>query len=353
MIPHSKPWLTAADARAVAAVVRGGQLSPSPLVERFERAAARTLGVAGAAAVSSGTAALYLTLRALGVGPRDHVLMPSYVCSALLHATEATGATALLVDGDPETFNLAPDDAKRRLRRRTKAVIVPHLFGMPADLTEVLALGPPVIEDCAQTLGVPYHGRPVGSYGVAAVCSFYATKLVAAGEGGMVASDSSALLAKIRDGRSYDERPRYSSGFNFKLSGLHAALGLSQLSRLPLMVARRRRIARRYDRALAGLPWQRPVARADRGHAFHRYVVRVPGGLDRVMARLALRGVTARRPVFRPLHHYFGYRGFPVTDRLWRASLSLPIYPSLTSGELKRIVAAISEAADSHRRSRP
>lgn len=345
--------MTAADARAVNAVVRSGRLSPSPVVEQFETEVARTLGVAGAAAVSSGTAALYLALRALGVGPRDEVVMPSYVCSALLHATEATGATARLVDVDPETCNLSPDDARRRLRRRTKALILPHLFGLPADLRDVLALGPPVIEDCAQTLGVTYRGRPVGSFGVAAVCSFYATKLVAAGEGGMVASNSAALLEKIRKGRSYDERPRYSSGFNFKLSGLHAALGLSQLRRLPLMLARRRRIARRYDQALAGLPWCGPASPADRDHAYHRYVVRVPGGADRVMACLMSLGVTARRPVYRPIHRCIGQRGFPVTDRLWREALSLPIYPALTRRELERIVTALSEAARLCRRRRP
>jgi len=337
----------------VAAVVRSGHWSPAPVIERFEAAAAGTLGVSGAAAVSSGTAALYLVLRALGVGPRDEVLLPSYVCSALLHATAATGATARLVEVDPETFQLAPDDARRRLRRRTRAVIVPHLFGLPADLHELLALGPPVIEDCAQTLGVAYRGRPVGSFGVAAICSFYATKLVAAGEGGMVASSSPGLLAKIRNGRSYDEQRRFAPGFNFKLSGLHAALGLSQLRRLPLTLSRRRRIARRYHHALAGLSWRRPVEPADRGHAYYRYVVRIPGGVDHVMARLMAAGVTARRPVFRPIHRCVGQTGFPITDRLWREALSLPIYPGLTERELRRIVSAIAQAAGDRRRSRP
>jgi dTDP-4-amino-4,6-dideoxygalactose transaminase len=301
-------------------------------------------------AVSSGTAALYLALRALRVGPRDEVLLPSYVCSALVHAVQAVGATARLVEVDPDTFNLSPDDARRRLRRRTKAVMVPHLFGLPAELRELLALGPPVIEDCAQTLGVPYRGRSVGSFGAVSICSFYATKLVAAGEGGMVASSSSILLARIRDGRACDEQRRFIPSFNFKLSGLHAAVGLSQLRRLPLILARRRQIAERYDRALAGLPWRRPVCPPvcsdDRGHAYYRYVVRIPGGVDHIMAGLLRDGVTARRPVFRPIHRYLGLTGFPVTDRVWREALSLPIYPGLTERELRRIEAAIARAAD-------
>ncbi len=328
--------------------MRSGRLSPAPVIDEFESAVAEALGTAGAAAVSSGTAALYLALRALKIGPRDEVLLPSYVCSALLHAVHAVGATARLVEIDPDTFNLAPDDARRQLRRRTKAVLVPHLFGLPADLHELLALGPPVIEDCAQTLGVPYRGRPVGSFGTIAICSFYATKLIAAGEGGMVASSSSRILASIRDGRACDEQRRLVPSFNFKLSGLHAALGLSQLRRLPAILARRRRIAQQYHRAFAGLPWRRPFRPADRGHAYYRYVVTIPGGGDRllrIMARLLAAGVTARRPVFNPIHRYLGLTGFPVTSRIWREALSLPIYPGLTEGELRRIVSAVERAA--------
>lgn len=337
--------------RAVAAVVRSGRLSPAPVIGQFEAAVARTLGTSGAVAVSSGTAALYLALRALKIGPGDEVLLPSYVCAALWHAIHAAGATARVVDVDPETFNLDPDDARRRLRRRTKAVIVPHLFGLPADLEDLLALGPPVIEDCAQTMGVSYRDRPVGSFGAVAICSFYATKLIAAGEGGMVASASSTLLGRIRDGRTCDEQVRLVPSFNFKMSGLHAALGLSQLQRLPVILARRRRIARRYDRALAGLPWRRPAIPADRGHAYYRYVVRIPGGVDRAMARLLAAGVTARRPVFNPIHRYLKQSGFPVTNGIWREALSLPIHPELTERELQRVLSACERIA--HRRGRP
>jgi dTDP-4-amino-4,6-dideoxygalactose transaminase len=315
------------------------------VIEQFEAAVARTLGTSGAVAVSSGTAALYLSLRALKVGPRDEVLLPSYVCAALWHAVHAAGATARVVDVDPETFNLDPDDARRCLHRRTKALIVPHLFGLPADLKELLALGPPVIEDCAQTLGVSYRGRPVGSFGAMAICSFYATKLIAAGEGGMVAGASSTLLGRIRDGRTCDEQLRLVPSFNFKMSGLHAALGLNQLRRLPAILARRRRIALRYDHALAGLPWRRPVIPADRGHAYYRYVVQIPGGADRITAKLMSAGITARRPVFNPIHRYLKLSGFPATNRLWREVLSLPIHPGLTDQELQRVLSAVERIA--------
>ena len=328
--------------------MRSGWLSPSPVIEQFESAAARAVGQSGGVAVSSGTAALYLTLRALGIGRGDEVVLPSYVCSALWHAVTAAGATPRLAEIDPASFNLSPSAARKRLTRRTKAIIVPHLFGLPADLSALRALGPALIEDCAQTLGVRYRGRPVGSFGVATICSFYATKLITAGEGGLIASSSPRVLARLRAARAYDEQPRLAPSFNFKLSALHAALGLSQLRRLRRILALRRGIARRYDRAFADLPVIVPPRFYDRGHAYYRYVVRVPlpagqagGGAGPVMARLHRLGVTARRPVFEPIHDALGLRGYPVTDRAWQEALSLPIYPGLNASEMARVIAAV------------
>ena len=341
LIPHSRPWVLPQDARAVSISIKSRALSPSPAVEGFEVAVARTLGTSQAVAVSSGTAALYLTLKALNIGPGDDVLFPSYVCSALRHAVTAVGATPRLVEVDPHTFNIEADHARRRLTRRTKALIVPHLFGLPADLDELLALGPPLIEDCAQTMGVSYHDRPVGSFGIASICSFYATKLITAGEGGMVASSSAALIGRVRSGRSCDEQPRWSPSFNFKLSGLEAALGESQLKRLPTILARRRRIASLYRRALDQSALALPRALQDRGHAHYRYVVKVPGGSDQLMATLSARGITCRRPVFRPLHRDVRQGRFPMTDQVWRESMSLPIYPDLSQREVRRVIGAL------------
>ena len=133
--------------------------------------------------VSSGTAALHLALAAMGVGPGDEVVVPSFVCSALLNAVTVTGASPVMAEIDPATLNLDPQDVERRLTLRTKAVVVPHMFGLPADLDRLLALGVPLVEDCAQAIGARYRGRPVGSHGKAAIFSFYATKVLATGEG--------------------------------------------------------------------------------------------------------------------------------------------------------------------------
>src|SRR5207247_1116004 len=193
---------------------------------------------------SSGSAALELSLRALDVGHGDEVVVPTYACDALHHAVTRCGATPVLADADPETLGPAAKDVARRLTRRTRAVVVVHPFGLGLDLDEFLALGVPVVEDCAQAIGARVAGRSVGSRGALAVCSFYATKLLTTGEGGAVAG-APERVARVRDARDYDEREALVPRFNFKLTDIQAALGRSQLGRLDACIARRRAIAAR------------------------------------------------------------------------------------------------------------
>jgi dTDP-4-amino-4,6-dideoxygalactose transaminase len=299
-------------------------------------------GVEAVAAVSSGSAALELALRALGIGPGQEVIIPTYACDALHHAVRRCRADPVLADADPVTLSVDPEDARRRRTRRTGAVVVPHAFGLAVDLEPFRALGVPVVEDCAQALGVDVGGRAVGSLGDLAVCSFYATKLLTTGEGGAVAGPA-PLVARVRDGREYDEREDLADRFNYKLTDLQAALGRSQLGRLAEFLARRRRVAARYRVRLAGLPLELPPDRAG-AHAYHRFVVVLDRPVEPVMAHLARRGVGARRPVFRPLHRPLGLAGYPVADRLWARALSLPCYPALTEEEVDRVAGALREA---------
>lgn len=301
---------------------------------------ARLTGTAGGVAVSSGTAALHLALVALGIGPGDDVILPSYLCAGPLHAIEHAGATPRLVDCDPTTYNLDPTHVKRSLTRKTKALIVPHLFGLPADLAELTRLGLPVIEDCAQALGATYRGKPVGAIGELTICSFYATKVITTGEGGMLLTRDARLLRRAQDLREYDKRRTFRTRFNYKMTDFQAALGLSQLRQLPDFLAMRRALAERYHQELNGLPLAGPVVPADRDHIFYRYVVRVNRGLETVLTRLEQEGVSARRPVFYPLHRYLKLAGFPGTEEAWRTALSLPIYPSL-GDEIDRVIAAV------------
>ncbi len=343
-IPHSRPSIEAEDLEAVAAVLRGGRVAQGPRVAEFEAELARALGVEGGVAVSSGTAALHLALLALGVGAGDEVLVPSYACAALLQAVRAAGARPRPVDCDPASLNLDPDAAKRASSARTKALVVVHSFGLPAELEALTALGVPVIEDLAHALGATYRARPVGSAGAVAVASFYATKLITTGEGGMLLSSDARVLAAARDLRAYDERLDDRPRFNYKLTDLAAALGLAQLRRLPRLLARRAAIAARYDERLRALPLARPVVSPDRARVYFRYVVQGPRLAAEYLPRLEARGVQARRPVFRPLHRYLGLDGFPGTEEAWAKAVSLPLYPALTDAEAERVAAAATES---------
>lgn len=359
MIPHSRPCIKEDDATAVLKVLRSGRLVQGQMVTALEAAFVRLLTsrettpenhnpevpgrIFQAAAVSSGTTALQLTLLGLGIGPGDEVIIPSYVCAALWHAVRAAGAEPVLADCTGDTFNICPVDAKERITDRTRAIIVPHLFGQSADLDPLLSFGVPVIEDCAQSLGSLYRSHPTGSFGTAAVFSFYATKMIAAGEGGMVVSRDDRLISLIRDLRDYDEKDDLCLRLNAKLTDLQAALALSQLGKLPDFIARRRVIAGRYDRVLEHCGLTPPCRRDDRDHIFFRYVL-LTEAAEAFMAAMENRGVICRRPVFRPLHRYLGQTGFPMTDKIWQCAVSLPLYPGLTEEEIAAMETALAES---------
>lgn len=347
IIPHSRPTLGQEEARALADVIKSGQIAQGPLVAEFERAMAALIGATGGVAVSSGTAALELALRVLDIGPGDNVILPSYVCAALWLATVRIGARPRLVDIDPATFAIDPNAAAKARTSRTKAIIVPHLFGLPAELTRLESLGVPLIEDCAQTLTATEQGRQVGTVGVLTVCSFYATKLLCTGEGGMLLSKDAALLERARVLRQYDEEPDLNqASFNYKMTDLQAAMGLSQVKQLRSFLDRRAVIAITYQAGLASAGLDLPVIPEGRSHIFYRYVAKLRGPappLDSLVARLERRGVQCRRPVFRALHRYLGGGDYPATDDVSDRALSLPIYPAMTDEEVARTIRAVHE----------
>ncbi|MEQ1796110.1 MAG: DegT/DnrJ/EryC1/StrS aminotransferase family protein [Nitrospira sp.] len=344
MIPHSRPSIDQEEIRAVTEVLRSGHLAQGAVVERFERGLAAFLGIAGGVAVNSGTMALEVALRVLGVGPGDEVILPSYVCAAPWQAVQRVGAQARLVDIEPETFQISAELARAAITSKTRAIIVPHLFGLPADLTALETLGVPLIEDCAQTLGAVERGRAVGSVGVLTVCSFYANKLLCAGEGGMVLSSDPVLLERARALREYDGAPSLNSqATNLKMTDLQAAIGLAQLDRLPGFLERRVSLAQGYREALAGTAAVLPAVPAGRSHIYYRFIVRVSTGqveadqLSECLGRLERHGVQCRKPVFRSLHRYLDLEGFPASEAAEREALSLPLYPGLTDEEVAQV----------------
>jgi len=337
MIPHSRPTIDQEEINAVTAVLESGQLAQGEQVLQFEKVLASLIGVGEAVAVSSGTAALHLSLLALEIGEGDEVVIPSFVCPALLNAIRYVRAVPVLADIGRETFNIDVRDLKRRLTRKTKTVIVPHMFGLPADIREIVALGVPVIEDCAQSLGSRYEGTPAGHFGTLSIFSFYATKVICTGEGGMVAANDRQLLDKIRDLRDYDEKADDRLRYNCKLTDLQAALGLTQLKKLPALIGRRRAIARQYDEFLRERLLPVPACPPDREHIYYRYVIRTKHVAE-LLAAGGEAGIAYRRPVFKPLHHYLGMTGYPETEAAFLETVSLPIYPSLSDMEVKTIL---------------
>lgn len=344
MIHHSKPLIHSDDIRAVAAVVESGMLVGGGKVPAFERALAASIGLPHAAAASSGTAALYLALRALGVGGGDEVVIPSYVCTALLHAVMMTGAEPALADTGGDGVHMDAGAVRRAFTARTKAVVFPHMFGAACDIGDIVALGVPVIEDCAMSLGAERCGVKAGNLGsAAAMFSFYATKVIAAGEGGMVLSGDRALVERVRDLSDYADKLDGFLRFNFAMTDMTAALGLSQLERLPSMIARRRELASRYSAAFADTDLELPAEKTGERHIFYRYVVQN----DRTEAlRMSLRerGIMAERPVAAPLSRVPGMAvECPGAERAWKRSLSLPLYPALSDAEAETVIGAVRE----------
>lgn len=340
MISHSRPTLDQNDFDSVLDVLKSGHLSQGEQVARFEEALSSFVGARNGVAVSSGTAALHLSLLALGVGEGDEVIIPSYVCCALLNAVMYVNAVPVVADIDRFTFNMDADDLKKRVTQKTKAIIVPHMFGLPADIDEILSLGIPVIEDCAQSIGAKYQGRYTGSFGVCSIFSFYATKMLATGEGGMILSDDDRLAGILRDLRDYDEKTGYSVRYNYKMTDIQAALGISQLKKLPSFIQKRKEIAGRYDETLNKISFPVPAALEGRDHIYYRYVLLLDHSSGFIENMLKM-GIECRKPVFKPLHEYLGLSGYPVTGEVMDRAVSIPVYPLLRDEEVRKIVAGI------------
>lgn len=336
-IPHSRPTLGEDEAQAVAAVVRSGHIAEGKAVARFEKAFAKKMGVQHAVAVSSGTAALHLTLLAMGVGPDDEVIIPSYVCTALLYAVAYVGAKPILAEIDPQTFNIDPGDVQKRISRRTKAIIVPHMFGLAADLDRLLKLDVPIIEDCAQGVGGFHRNKPLGTLGEAAIFSFYATKVIATGEGGMVIAKSTDVLDRIRDLKTYDEKKANRTRYNYKMTDIQAAVGEVQLGRLDDFIALRQIIAQHYREALKSIAVKLPADRDE--HIYYRFTIGLDSDCLPLIQRLTQQGIGCARPVFLPIHRHLEVDGYPITDRAWSTTLSIPLYPSLEADAIDQVIA--------------
>ena len=378
-IPVAKPWLDERDAAAARRAILSGWVTQGPEVEAFEREFAAAVSTEHACAVSSCTTALHLALVALGVGPGDEVITVSHSFIATANAIRYTGALPVFVDVDPETFNIDPALVEHAITDRTKALLVVHQLGLPCDLNALVAIanqhGLPVVEDAACAIGSEIRwggrweriGRP---HGTIACFSFHPRKLLSTGDGGMLTTRSAELDARLRllrqHGMSVPDRVRHQSsevvfeeyallGFNYRLTDIQAAVGREQLSRLPLIVSRRRELAARYSDALQDftpivVPREPDWARTN----WQSYAIRLRPGLDQktVMQRMLDDGIATRRGAMNahgePAYPVGSWRttvdGLARSEAALRTSLVLPLYHDMTADDQTRVVDGLARA---------
>jgi len=361
MIPHSRPHVSAGEIAAVARALEAGHISQGEEVARLESDLSAMFGGAEAVAVSSGTAALCLALAALGLRKGGKVIIPSYTCRSLYAAVAHAGGNALCADTGPSGVCITPETVTPLLKRGARAVIVPHMFGFTADAKGIAGLGLPVIEDCAQAAGGLYPGGDLlGTAGDISVLSFYATKLLPAGEGGACITRRKKLADTIRRLRNCDESPLDPRAFNFKMGDLNAALARAVLKALKQANAKRLEMAQLYDKAF-GAHTFRIRAEAPQAVCFRYLLDLSPASRDasckgnmqheadklvKTFIVMALKaGITCRRPVWEPLHYALGGR-CPQSERRHNTLVSIPAYPGLSAAELGRICRTIQGILD-------
>src|SRR5688572_8252327 len=381
-LAFSEPVIGEEEIAEVVACLRSGWLTTGPRAARFEEEFARYVGARHAVAVNSCTAALHLALEAVGVGPGDEVITSPMTFTATAAVVEHLGGVPVLADCDPETLNLDPARVAERITPRTKAILPVHFAGQACDMDALRALarahGLAVVEDAAHALPTQYRGRRVGTLSDATCFSFYVTKTITTGEGGMITTGRDDVADRVRlmrlHGMSRDAWKRYAKGgswaydivapgFKDNLPDLAAALGLAQLAKSDAFRARRAAIARAFDEGLAGLPGVRtPVVEDEPGHAWHLYVIQLdPAALtidrDTFVRRLGERGIGVSVH-FIPVHLHTYWRerygwqpaDFPAAQAAFERVVSLPIYPRMSADAVARVVRTVRGIAGEARR---
>lgn len=381
-LPFHKALIEEEEIRAVLGVLKSGWLTTGPRVHEFEAAFARYVGAGHALAVNSCTAALHLALAAIGLTEGDEVILPTMTFAASAEVVLYFKARPVLVDCDEDSFHSGPQQILQAISSRTRAILPVHFAGAPCDMDSILDIARQhhlrVIEDAAHALPASYKGKRIGTLGDMTCFSFYATKTLTTGEGGMVTTENPEYAERVRllslHGISKDAWKRYTAegswrydileaGYKYNLTDFQAALGLAQLGKCDQMRTRRAAIAERYNQALASLDaFVTPAIALDGEHAWHLYVIQVnqPAlsiSRDRVIEELSNRGIGASVH-FIPLHlhtlyrEHFGYRKgqFPNAEKRFEGAISLPIYPSMSSDDVDRVIGVLREIATEYRR---
>jgi perosamine synthetase len=378
MLPYGHQWLDDEDIAAVVKALRSDWLTTGPKVDEFERAFAEAVGAKEAVAVSSGTAALHAAMYAVGIGPGDEVIVPAMTFAASANCVVFQGGMPVFADVSPDTLLLDPVQVEARVTPRTKAIIAVDYAGQPCDYDALRAIackhGLTLVADACHALGGTYKGRPVGSLADLSVFSFHPVKHITTGEGGMITMDDPQLARRMRIFRNHgitsDHRQREQQGswfyemvdlgYNYRITDIQCALGLSQLRKLSAWVKRRQEIAQRYNAAFAEVPAVRPLdVRAEVSHAYHLYVVRLD--LTRlqvtrgqVFAALRAEGIGVNVHYI-PVHLHPFYRErfgtkpgmCPAAEAAYEQIVSLPIFPQMMDTDVEDVIRAVRKVVRS------
>ncbi len=355
MIPIARPQMGEEEKQGVWEAMASGSLAQGPRVAAFEEAFAAYIGTDHAVAASSGTTALHLALLAYGIGPGDEVITIPFTFIASANSIVYTGARPVFIDIDERDFMIDVGQVEAAITDRTRAIMPVSLYGQPADMPALAEIaerhGLAVVEDACQAHGADIGGRKSGTWG-AGTFSFYPTKNMTTGEGGMITTDDAALADRARLLREHGMKVRYHHdivGYNFRMTDIAAAIGIAQLPKLPAANDRRRQIAARYDAELRGVIT--PTVREGVTHAYHQYTIRV-NRRDEFVEALRGRGVGSAVYYPIPVHRQkpfvamgYGEQSFPVTERLTEQVLSIPVHPTLSDDEVGTVIEAVNGVA--------
>ncbi|MFH1358915.1 MAG: DegT/DnrJ/EryC1/StrS family aminotransferase [archaeon] len=351
-IPHSKPFVDNEDIKTVANQVKSGLHAVQDKTKEFENKLANLVEKKYAKATNSGTNALHLALLSLDIKENDEVIFPSYNCQSIYNAVNYVKAKPILADTDKNSPNISETTIKPLITSNTKAIIIPHMLGVPANIDEIIKLADehniPVIEDCAQSLGAYYNSKQTGSYGIISIFSFFATKVISTGYGGMILTDSEEINSKIHDLTQYDERSELKPAYNYSLTDIQAVLGISQLNKLDFLLNRRKEIAKKYVQAFKD---KVSFLNYKQGFPF-RFLLIFNNQKERDKAKEELnsKDIRCRTPFIKPLHHYEEFKNiknnFPNSEALFNNALSIPIYPALTDDEVDFIIKSVKEVLE-------
>lgn len=374
-LPYGRQWIGEEEIEAVRAVLLSDWLTTGPAVAEFEQAVARKAGVACAAAVSSGTAALHAAMDAVGIGAGDEVIVPPITFAATANAVVYQGGVPVFADVEPDTLLIDPEKIENRITGKTRAIAAVDYAGQMCDYDRLRAVadkyGLALIADACHSIGAHYHGAPSGSCADLSVFSFHPVKHITTGEGGMVVSNDRALIQRVRQFRNHGikqdlhQRGRTDSwvyeieeiGYNYRLTDFQCALGLVQMNRLDEWIDKRNDLAGEYDRFFAAVDGVSPLhTRAHSRHAYHIYVVRLDtdrvGKIrSRVFASMRDQGIGVNVHYIPVYYHPFYQKRFgygqglcPEAERAYEEMITLPLFPRMTSGDVRRVCESLTAA---------